>query len=310
MALHPVEDPLAGRAIRGLALCAGVGGLELGLHIAEPRYRTVCYVERDSFAASVLVARMEDQVLCEAPVWDDLATFDGGAWRGSVDLLTAGYPCQPFSAAGRKLAEKDPRHLWPHVARIIGDTHPSIVFLENVSGHVDRGFHQVAGELQGLGFVVEAGLFSALEVGAPHWRVRLFVLAYADRVLHGQPSGTAPRPRRRSLGSGGGSGGLADFDRRGCEELGGIPTAGRGAGMEAWPDAPIPLFAPRPGDYQTWERVLAGRMDLEPCFHGLADGLAHRVDRYHAAGNGVCSLAAALAWRTLNARLQHRLNGG
>ncbi|WP_081762553.1 DNA cytosine methyltransferase [Xanthobacter sp. 126] len=310
MALHPVEDPLAGRAIRGLALCAGVGGLELGLGIAEPGYRTVCYVERDSFAASVLVARMEDQVLCEAPIWDDLATFDGGAWRGSVDLLTAGYPCQPFSAAGRKLAEKDPRHLWPHVARIIGDCGPAVVFLENVAGHVDRGFHQVARELQGMGFVVEAGLFSALEVGAAHWRVRLFVLAYADRLLHGESRGAAPRRRRHSLGAGGRPGGQPGIDWRGGEELGGVPPGGRGAGMEAGSDASLPLFAPRPGDHQTWERVLAGRMDLEPCFHGLADGLAHRVDRYHAAGNGVCSLAAALAWRTLNARLQHRLNGG
>ena len=87
-------------AVNGLALCAGVGGLELGLYLAIPGYRTVGYVERDSFAAAVLVARMEDQTLEAAPIWDDLATFDGPPWRGKVDCITAGFPCQDISVAG------------------------------------------------------------------------------------------------------------------------------------------------------------------------------------------------------------------
>lgn len=302
VALHPVETAAGDGALRGLALCAGVGGLELGLGIAEPRYRTVCYVERDSHAASVLVARMADAALCDAPVWDDLATFDGAHWRGAVDILTAGYPCQPFSAAGRKLAERDPRHLWPHVARIAREVQPSWLFLENVSGHVDRGFFEVARELQAMGYRVEAGLFSAAEVGAPHWRVRLFVLAHADRQPDGEPGGAAPQRRRHAVAAGGRPDRQSGQHRRGGQELerdvAGVP----GHGLDAGTDAGLPLFPPRPGDHQAWERVLAGRMDLEPCLPGLADGLAHRVERYHAAGNGVCPLAAALAWRTLRHR--------
>ena len=86
----------------GLSLCAGAGGLDLRLAIACPRYRTVGYVERDAFAASIIVARMEDAALDHAPLWDDIASFDGRPWRGAVDIVTAGYPCQPFSVAGRR----------------------------------------------------------------------------------------------------------------------------------------------------------------------------------------------------------------
>jgi len=85
----------------GLSLCAGAGGIDLGLTIACPGYRTVCYVEREAYAAATLVARMEDKALDPAPLWDDVTTFDGRPWRGAVDILIGGYPCQPFSVAGK-----------------------------------------------------------------------------------------------------------------------------------------------------------------------------------------------------------------
>ena len=85
------------------------------------------------------------------PVWDDVATFDGGSWRGAVDIVTAGYPCQPFSVAGKRRGAEDPRHLWPHVARIIGEVEPPFVFLENVAHHLRLGFPEVAAGLVGMG---------------------------------------------------------------------------------------------------------------------------------------------------------------
>ena len=112
------------------------------------------------------------------PVWDDVATFDGRPWRGAVDIVAAGYPCQPFSVAGRRLAAADPRHLWPHVARIVGEVEPPFVFLENVAHHLRLGFPEVAGDLVGMGYRLAAGLFTAAEVGAPHRRERLFILAH------------------------------------------------------------------------------------------------------------------------------------
>ena len=167
--------------MNGLALCSGIGGLDLGLHIALDGYRTICYVEREAFCASALVARMEDKALDCAPVWDDLATFDGDPWRGVVDIISAGYPCQPFSVAGRRAGTDDPRHLWPHVARIIGECEPGLVFLENVPNHLRIGFDIVAGDLQRMGYAVAATLHTAAEVGAPHRRERLFVLAHHVR---------------------------------------------------------------------------------------------------------------------------------
>jgi DNA (cytosine-5)-methyltransferase 1 len=139
-------------------------------------------VEREATAALILAARFADGSLDEAPIWSDLRTFDGSAWRGSVDLLTAGYPCQPFSCAGKRKGKEDPRHLFPHVARIADESQPAAVFLENVEGHFTLGFREVAKKLQRMGYEVEADCFSAQEVGATHLRKRLFALAYSDDI--------------------------------------------------------------------------------------------------------------------------------
>ena len=167
---------------RILSLCSGVGGIELGFKLAAPSARTIGYIENEAFACAILKARMQDKALDEAPIWTDLKTFDGKPWRGKVDCLTGGYPCQPFSVAGRKLGEKDPRHLWPEIKRLIGEIEPPICFFENVGGHLRLGFEQVANDLSELGYKVKAGLFTAQEVGAPHKRERLFILAYSDSI--------------------------------------------------------------------------------------------------------------------------------
>lgn len=164
----------------GLSLCSGAGGLDLGLAIALPGYRAVGHVERETYAAATVVARMEDASLDQAVVWDDVASFDGRPWRGAVDIVTAGYPCQPFSVAGKRRGTDDPRHVWPHVARIIGEVEPPFVFLENVAHHLRLGFPAVASGLVGMGYRLAAGLFTAAEVGAPHKRERLFILAIRE----------------------------------------------------------------------------------------------------------------------------------
>ena len=178
--------------MNGLALCAGIGGLELGVARAlGGRYRCVGYVERDAYAASVLVARMEDEGLDRAPVFDDLESFPGHPYRGRVDLVTAGFPCQPASVAGSRLGRADERWIWPLIAGIIERVSPSLVFLENVPGllTVDggAGFREVLESLAALGFDAEWGLLRASDVGAPHRRERLFVLAVADRNGAGLP---------------------------------------------------------------------------------------------------------------------------
>jgi len=271
-------------SFRGLALCAGAGGLELGLAIARPDYRTVAYVERAPAAIAVLRARMRDRCLHRAPVFDDLRTFDGRRWRGRVDVLTAGYPCQPFSTNGSRRGFDDPRNLWPHVARIVGQARPAELLLENVAAHLTFGFPLVARDLRRLGYRFAAGVFSAGEVGAAHERKRLFVLAHADRLRPRRPHPHAARERASRLAAG-----RADGHA-------GHPADGGG-------DLVVPDFAPGPRDFQAWRRLLAARPELEPTLGRDAPGMAGWMDRQRLAGNGVCSLAAAYAYTSLSAVL-------
>lgn len=197
LALHSAGYDRGGGRLSGLSLCAGAGGLDLGLHLAVPCYRTVGYVEREAYAAAALVARMEDAALDSAPVWGDVASFDSKPWRGIVDIIHGGYPCQPFSIAGRRQGTADPRHLWPHFARIIGECEPRFVFLENVAHHLRLGFPEVAAELVGLGYRLAAGIFAASEVGAPHRRERLFALACRANDAMADPARLCRSPLER-----------------------------------------------------------------------------------------------------------------
>lgn len=164
--------------LRALHLCSGYGGFELALRYAGIPARTVCHVERDAYAAAALVARMEETRLDQAPVWDDVTTFDGQPWRGVVDFVTAGFPCQPFSVAGKKLGTDDERWIWPDIGRIVAEVGPRFVFLENVPGVVRAGLGRVLGDLAHLGFDAEWSLLPATAVGAPHQRERFWCLGY------------------------------------------------------------------------------------------------------------------------------------
>jgi DNA (cytosine-5)-methyltransferase 1 len=174
------------KLIHGIALCAGVGMLDEGVRLAFGHlgwdYRTVCYVEREAPAAAQLVVLMEAQLIDPAPVWDDLVSFDGRRWRRRVDCLTAGFPCQPHSVAGKRDGLTDERWIWPDIARLVGDIRPYFVLLENVPGLVSTGgLNACLGDLAALGYDAEWGLLSAADVGAAHQRERLFILAYAPR---------------------------------------------------------------------------------------------------------------------------------
>lgn len=181
---------------RVLSLCAGIGGLDLGLRLACGA-RTVGYVERDAFAAAVLVARMEDSSLASAPVWDDLATFDARPWRGRVDLVAAGIPCQPFSVAGKRRGLADERWLWSAVLRILDDTAAPALFLENVGGFTRHGLGRVLTDLAARGFAAEWDHFRASDVGAPHRRERFFLLAHADAALRDESGWSSGASRAR-----------------------------------------------------------------------------------------------------------------
>jgi len=167
-------------SVTHIGLCAGYGGIELGLQRAIPDLRTVALCEIEAFAISNLVAKMEAGFMDPAPIWPNLKTFPWSDFRDRVDILTGGYPCQPFSAAGQRKGKQDPRHLWPWIADGIRLLRPRICFFENVEGHISLGLSDVIEDLARMGYRTTWGIFSASEVGAPHQRKRVFILAYSS----------------------------------------------------------------------------------------------------------------------------------
>ncbi len=165
---------------RILSLCSGSLGIEKGISAITPNIRTVAYVEIEAFIIHNLACSMEKGFLDPAPIWTDLKTFDGEPFRGKIHGITGGYPCQPFSKAGRGKGTDDERHLWPHIREIVRTVNPIWCLFENVEEHLNVGYEDVYRDLRSLGYAVEAGIFSASEVGAPHQRKRLFILAVLE----------------------------------------------------------------------------------------------------------------------------------
>jgi len=176
------------KTITHLSLCAGYGGIDLGLRSVLPRLRTCTYVEIEAFPCANLVAKMQEGWLDAAPIWTNLKTFDARPFRGQVDILSGGFPCQPFSGAGKQKSTDDPRHLFPEIERIIRECEPRMLFLENVEGIISSKYggteqsvlHYVLGRLESMGYRAEAGLFSAEECLYPHRRKRIFIAGLAN----------------------------------------------------------------------------------------------------------------------------------
>ena len=166
--------------ITHVSLCAGYAGIDLGLKRAIPSLRTIAFSEIEAFACANLVSKMEAGLLDPAPIWTDLKTFPWAEFHGCVDILSGGYPCQPFSAAGKRLGAEDPRHLWPFIAAGIALMRPGVCFFENVEGHISLGLPDVLQDLAGMGYRTTWCVASASECGAPHQRKRIFILAHAN----------------------------------------------------------------------------------------------------------------------------------
>ncbi|RVJ69789.1 DNA cytosine methyltransferase [Sinorhizobium meliloti] len=268
-----------------ISLCTGGAGLDLGVELAIGCARVVCMVEREAFAVTHLVSAMQQGLLAQAPIWSDARTFDGRAWRGAVDGIIGGIPCQPHSLAGKRLGEEDERDLWSDARRIIAQSGAWFVLIENVRGMLSSGgAERVWRDLHRLGFEVEGGLFTASEIGDSQERERFFVLAVADARC------TRPQGNQQPGSS--------------AERNGSAPPRPVAELRRAR------LFPPAPSDLDGWRAVSAGTPHLKPELCRMADGLATRVDRLRMLGNGVVPLQAAYAIRTLATRLAARGSAG
>jgi DNA (cytosine-5)-methyltransferase 1 len=155
-----------------LDLCSGIGGFALAARWMN--WQTIAFCERDKFCQKVLKKHWP-----EVDIYDDLTTFDASEFMGRVDILTGGYPCQPFSQAGKRLGAEDDRHLWPEVFRIIKECRPRWICCENVAGHITLGLDDVLTDLEGEDYAAQAVVIPACATGAPHRRDRVWIIANA-----------------------------------------------------------------------------------------------------------------------------------
>jgi len=164
-----------------LALFAGAGGGILGGKLLE--WKTVCAVEYEPHAAAILAKRQNDGILEPFPIWDDVRTFDGKPWKGIVDVVSGGFPCQDISVAGKSCGIEGQRSgLWNEMQRIVGEVRPKYVFVENSPALVVRGLGTVLGDLSTLGYDAKWGVYSAADVGAQHQRERVWIVAYSNEM--------------------------------------------------------------------------------------------------------------------------------
>jgi DNA (cytosine-5)-methyltransferase 1 len=287
-----------------VSLFAGIGGLDLGLERAG--MTCVGQVEFDPYCQRVLNKHWPD-----VPLHGDVKTFDESVWSewGEIDLICGGYPCQPFSVAGKRRGEDDPRHLWPEFARCIRDIRPRYAILENVPGHVSKGFREVLGEVAAMGYDAEWVVFPAAALGALHRRERLFVVCTRGDLSNSQHMGS--------------SGGSSEQGRE-RQEVGRSEQLGRDGEESHVADSstrrhrpeeeeirarrnPSELGSEHVGDPRDAGRVFTERFDpntaswwaSEPDVGRVANGIPERVDRLKGLGNAVVPQIPELIGRAI-----------
>lgn len=271
--------------LRELALFAGAGGGILGGKLLG--WRTVCAVERDAYAAQVLAQRQNDGILAPFPIWSDVCSFDGKPWRGIVDVISGGFPCQDISSAGKGAGITGERSgLWKEFSRIISEVRPRYVFVENSPVLTSRGLGVVLGDLAEMGFDAEWGVLGASAVGAVHARERIWIVAHShdhglQRVRSPEKHNGTDHASERS-------------SSRGTPEAG--PSSANDERREFALERPTGRIRGKGGSLSrlgNWE------ISSEPFVCRRNDGVAYRMDRLKALGNGQVPLCASTAFRLL-----------
>jgi DNA (cytosine-5)-methyltransferase 1 len=261
--------------VNELSLFTGAGGGLLGTHLLG--WRPVGYVEWNEYCQRVIAARIADGYLPVAPIFTDVREFvqSGAAeqYRGVADVVTAGFPCQPFSSAGIGLGERDPKNMWPATRDVIRIVRPRYLLLENVTGLLGRYASTVTADLAAMGYVGSNGVLSAADEGANHIRERVWFRCNAN--ANSQPNGSVhdEAPRR--------SPNVSDAKR-------GRKPLGRNLAGTWWSGELAQKY-----DRRTGANPSRGM--------GVDDGLAHRMDRLAALGNGQVPAVVARAWEELAA---------
>lgn len=321
------------KGLNTISFFTGYGGIERGIELTGERVVHLASCEIEAYSQANLIKEMEAGRLASHPIWTDAKTFPGEQFLGKVDLFTGGFPCQPFSSAGSRNADDDPRHLFPSCLRAIESFKPVRVFLENVEGLISAklggdGWSDPKGtpvlihvlrELERRGYKTAWGVFSASEAGAPHQRKRVFILGELANSQHygynaaQESGGSRQEPKKGGmLKPEGVDSSRGNISVRGTEELANPIVKGlqsgrssEGLDTEGWQKQTRHstkcghIWPTRPGQHQ-------GSMEeprTQPKLGRTINGASHRVERLRMLGNGVVPQTAAIAWITLNERM-------
>ena len=268
-----------------LALFAGAGGGILGSHLLG--WNTICAVERDAYAAQVLAQRQNDGILRPFPIWSDVCSFDGKPWNGIIDVISGGFPCQDISVAGKGAGIEGHRSgLWTEMARIIGEVRPRFVLVENSPMLVGRGLARVIGDLAKMGYDAHWARLSASNFGAPHRRDRLWLVAHTQGIGL-LPKGLSSREKTEST--------LSRIQSQDVGHTSGIRLQGQ---RQSWFSFD-PAENPEGQTNRTFYERVGHVWGIESRLGRVADGVAHRVDRLKASGNGQVPEVARSAFKIL-----------
>jgi DNA (cytosine-5)-methyltransferase 1 len=296
-------------------LFAGAGGGILADLLLGHNPIGACEIE--PYPRDVLLARQRDGILPNFPIWDDVCTLDGTPWRGTVDVLCGGFPCQDISAAGKGAGITGERSgLWKEYARLIGEMRPRFVFAENSPLLRTRGLGVVLEDLAALGYNARWGVLGARDVGAPHKRDRMWVLAYTNN------NGNSPTKESKSIAQGSNSG---TSRPKQTIEPSGLCASRTDGSMEGSPEElAYAMHQGLQGDEYArgldsqgrqesdgstsecgglWWHTDPAESPTEPVVGRVANGVANRVDRLKAIGNGQVSQCAAMAFSILSGGL-------
>jgi len=310
-----------------LALFAGAGGGILGGKLLG--WRTVCAVEWEPYPASVLCARQNDGLLPTFPVWDDVQTFDGEPWRGIVDVVSGGFPCQDISPAGKGAGIDGERSgMWREMARIIHEVRPQYAFVENSPMLTSRGLGTVLGDLASMGFDARWGVLGAGDVGANHKRDRIWIVGkMGDTNNNGQIAAKVTKSLAQRGNSSTAQQKQASQFTRPSKQYAELAYSTKLFSYGGNDNARVSLereAQTKSGD-GSWEKIVSNShipqqqrgsvssrvhqknaefgdsrwWETEPNVGRVADGVVAWVDRLKAIGNGQVPLCAATAWQIL-----------
>lgn len=311
--------------LNGISLFSGYAGIDIAL---SEYVKTICYCEIEKYAQGILLSRMDEGSIEFAPIWNDVTTLDGKQFKGMVDIIFGGFPCQDISVAGKGAGLEGQRSgLFKEIVRLAREIYPTFLFLENVPAIRTRGGFEVQRELASIGYDTRWTTLSASEIGANHKRERWFCLATnTKRLKLWEQSGWSGRENRENqtlTGNNGEEGSLANSL---CEGLEGqweskrihqeLSTTDSFSNSSIDSDSISERFSEGPGQDVQSEITKTIRQNLDHvCFEGhatssdwwtvepdvgrVANGIAFRVDRIKALGNGVVPLQVKTAFETL-----------